>query len=492
MSESNKWLITVDALDSNNQAVTLRFSSGGYVDASDNYYDDRVIQAALFTNSLFAGTMYSAVAKPGFGETTLVNTDGGLDHLVDYAIDGRECKISLVTNSIITQILSGTATGLYFNDKTVSIKLKDYQVITDQVHPYSVYAGDNVLPNGLEGTSADIKGSKKPRIYGRVKNVKPVLVNTARYIYEVHDTTINPSNSVEITAVYDRGVLLDKHTHYTDLNLFMTDSVPSGKYITYKGYFKLGSLPSGEITCDAERDVVTASDVLEDLLSEIPLLYDSVSKSTFPSYEVGVSIEGEDTTSAILEKLCNGCGYYWYFNGNTVKTDKFRTNLTPVLTIDDSAIIDIRRSSSGAGSNGVPYKKVIVKGDKCHTVQTDLASSVSLERKAFTAIEYREAVAESLSTTTRHLLAEELTIESNLNNLTDCNTVAQNLLDYFSVRRDTVECTAYLVEIQSSIQIGGAVEIYSSKLGYSSGKVFVITGFTIDARRQRVELKLLG
>jgi hypothetical protein len=492
MSESNKWLITVDALDSNNQAVTLRFSSGGYVDTSDNYYDDRVIQAALFTNSLFAGSMYSAVAKPGFGETTLVNTDGGLDYLVDYAIDGRTCVVSLVKNNVITEILSGTATGLYFNDKTISIKLKDYQVTTDQVHPYSSYAGNNILPDGLEGTSSDIKGNKKPRIYGRVKNVKPVLVNTARYIYEVHDTTINPDNSVEITAVYDRGVLLDKHTHYTDLNLFMTDSVPSGKYITYKGYFKLGSLPSGEITCDAERDIITASEVLEDLLSEVSLQYDVVSKVSFPSYEVGFIVEGEDTTSAILERLCNGCGYYWYFNGNVVKTDSFRDDITSALTIDDSAIIDIRRSSSGAGSNGIPYKKVIVKGDRCHTVQTDLASSVSIERKAFTAVEYREANVESALTIARHLLAEELIIESDLNNLTDCNTVAQNLLDYFSVRRDTVECTAYLPEIQSSIQIGSAVEIYSSKLGYSSGKVFVITGFTVDARRQRVELKLLG
>lgn len=488
-----KWLCTIEALDASNNPVTLRFSSGGYIDSSANYYDDRIQQAALFSNALFAGSLYNAIAKPGFGETTLVNNDGALDYLADYAIDGRQCTISLVQGTVITPVLTATTTGFNFNANTVSVRLKDYQVQTDKVHVYSEYLGDNTLPDGLEGTSSDIKGNKKPRVYGAVQNMQPTLVNTARYIYEAHDDSINPAIGVEITSVYDRGVELTKHTHYTDLATFMTDSVPSGHYITYKGYFKLGSTPSGEVTCDVERDVTDAPSVIEQILGEVGLLYDNTSKAVFPAYNVGFVLTGAETTSQILEKLCNGCGYFWYFDGNVVKTDKFANPTSPVISLDDNDIIEISRSSLGAGSNGLPYKKVVVKGDKVETVQTDLAASVDAEYKAKVSAEYREAQAENAVTAARHLLAEELEVQSFNRSLTDCQTVASNLLDFFSIRRDSVELTAYISEdIASQIGIAKVVQVQSRKLGYSLGKTFVIVGFTLDAKRNRVQLKLLG
>ena len=64
----------------------------------------------------------------------------------------------------------------------------------------NLYGGTNVLPNGADGVTTDLKGSRKPRLFGTVLNIVPVCVNTVLLIYQVND---GPVHSID--AVYSRG-----------------------------------------------------------------------------------------------------------------------------------------------------------------------------------------------------------------------------------------------------------------------------------------------
>ena len=83
------WTLTIQARDAENQPQTLRFSQGIYLDEDDNFYDPRIQQPGLYEAGLYAGQLLNQ-SRSGYGETTLLNDDGGLDYLADYAVDGRE------------------------------------------------------------------------------------------------------------------------------------------------------------------------------------------------------------------------------------------------------------------------------------------------------------------------------------------------------------------------------------------------------------------
>ena len=81
----------------------------------------------------------------------------------------------------------------------------------DKAHQRVQYLGNNVLPNGLEGTADDIKGKTKPKVYGKVFNIEPMMVNTSKLIYQASDSDV-----YDIPNVYDKGAALTRGSDYAD------------------------------------------------------------------------------------------------------------------------------------------------------------------------------------------------------------------------------------------------------------------------------------
>lgn len=489
------WLIEIESLDELNQPSTLRFASGDYIDSSGNYWDKRIKQPALYTSSVYAGDFLKGTSKAGYGEAILVNADRGLDYLANHAVDGRVCKLFLMDETgTIKEIFSGTVQSISFSNSSVQIKLRDFQEILTKQHPYSTYAGDNVLPNGVEGVITDIKGKHKPKVYGIISNQQPVLVNTVKLIYESHDTSISPDVVPEITEVFDRGVLLDKHLHYTDYTLFLSDSVPSGKYITYKGYFRLGAPATGTVTCNTETNLQLAGDIFELICQEGGFSLNVSDKTDLNlSGQVGILMESNTSTTSLLDKICASFGAYWYFEDSQVRVKKISIPSVADVFIDDSAIINIERTATASGSNGLPVYRVNLKYDEVQQTQNDLAASVPDSTKSRVASKFRETKAEDLTVKTRHLLSDELTIETCIPTEAVAESSALSILDIVKSRRDFVTCTLRITpELAESIKISRVVNIQSYKLGYQLGKNFLILGFTLDARVSRVQLELFG
>jgi hypothetical protein len=218
MSDQVLWLAELTVYDPAIAGTrTLRYASGlGHVTGpsetpANAWYDPRIKQPALMKRDLFqSGTTYGR-SRVGYGDLVLLNDDGALDGLIDYGFDGRAVTIrrgepGAAYPAGFTTVLVGTMEQAEFSSSEVRVKLRDRQFELQVPLQPTKYAGDNVLPAGLEGVE-DLAGKPKPVLYGTVNNVPAVPVNTAKLIFQVA-AVLTGSACNEITAVYDRGIPL--------------------------------------------------------------------------------------------------------------------------------------------------------------------------------------------------------------------------------------------------------------------------------------------
>jgi hypothetical protein len=517
------WLLEIDALDDAGAEVTLRYSSAEY--RGEAPFEVRVRQPALYTIRA-SGLPFGGGSRSGFGEAVLVNKDGGLDFLADYAVDGRECRLTLYSetetfaesdawavlavdgdgntlavdgddNELLvdassTYVFFGTVTKLVDGDGTLSVRLRDFREALSEPHPHNVYAGTNSLPSGVEGVEADIKGRMKPRVYGSVSNATPVLVNTARLIYQFHD-----GGSVVVTALRDRGVVLTDDGEQASLTaLELATSPDPGHYIRFQGYVRLGAIPTGEVTGDIESTIATqAGDVFSLIAGEAG--YSIVSGEAAAINDagvVGLHITNETPTADLLDRITRSIGGYWAITqSGELTVRRLFAPYAPSVLITDAEIISMTRSATGTGDNGLPIWRVIVQGDRVETVQNEVAATAPASIAARVSAQYRQAIDEDPSVKYRHPLASELTIEGVLRDLDDCADVAERLGDLFGVRRDIVEVTARLEpNVLEAIRLGTEITVRSYRYGYTQGRDFIVLGHTLDARLGRATLFLWG
>lgn len=158
--------------------VDLYYSTHGFTSEpgdtpANNYYPPRLKQAYEFTRSMFSSGKLSGNSTPGAGSITLINRDGGLDALADYAWGGRRVRVWLGGKDFALSeyglIYDGTAEGLAFGDGEIVIRLRDLKYKFDREIQSAVFAG-----TGAEEGGADVLNRRKPLPYGICRNV-PLL-----------------------------------------------------------------------------------------------------------------------------------------------------------------------------------------------------------------------------------------------------------------------------------------------------------------------------
>ena len=196
-------------------AETLYFATKGFTSTpsdtpANTFFDPRVKVPASIRRTMFAPGRTFGQSQVGFGDLVLINEDGGLDFLEDYAFDGR--SITQYRGPEGAAFPGGYTKGLVAtmeqaipDSRSYRIKIRDRQDEVDIPLQPTKYDGDNSLPAGLEGVAGDLKGKPKPICYGVVKNIAPPLVNTSKLIYQVNDGTV-----ASVDEVYDAGIQLKK------------------------------------------------------------------------------------------------------------------------------------------------------------------------------------------------------------------------------------------------------------------------------------------
>lgn len=440
------------------------------------------------------------------GEIVLVNTDGRFDAWIDYSFEGRAVTIRAGEAGAAypagwSTLMTATVDSLALTDRTVTLRLRDKQLLLDTAVLVNRYAGTNVLPNGLEGVAGDLKDKPKPRTFGAVTGIAPPCVNTSKLTYQVNDGAV-----ADIVAVYDRGVSLTKGADFATSALLQAASPAASTYITCfaEGYFRLGSAPAGLITADVTQGAAPANRTTAQTLKALALIAgvapgdvvaaDVTALDSANSAVIGLYIDDDRTARDAMDQVAASVGAFYGFD----PAGGFRMGLltaasgTPVLALEARQILSIERRSPK--DNGVPVWSATVRYGLNYSVQTsDIATAVTAPRRAIIAAEYRAEKAADAAVKSKYLTAGELTVDTLLSAQADAATEAARQLALYKVRRDIFDVTVPL-EVYAGLPLNfmDVVSITHRRYGLASGKSFRLLGRRIELARRRVTLTLWG
>lgn len=476
------------------------------------HYEGRIQQAANLERSLFQTQRTTGRSRIGYGALVLTNMDGGLDGLLDLSFVGRRITISLGTvtasGTTWTTVLRGTMEQAELSWQRVTIKVRDRLLDIAKPIQQTRYAGNNVLPAGLEGVAGDLKGKPKPRVFGRVWNVAPPCVNTDRRIYQIHAGSALQS----LGEVYDRGVPLTAGASYAS-QADMEANVPAANQYrlwndaTAGAFIRLGSAPTGLITVDAVQGAPVANRTVGQLFSAILTFAgipvadinaaDITALDAAAGYECGVYAghKADVTPLQLLDELCASAGAWYAVDA----TGAFRLGRVAIPTsgsvgtLTATDILRVERVNSLDPGVGVPAWKVKVGYRRIYEVQDDLSNNVTDARKSFFQNEYRRVETSDAAVQTANLLAPEMEFLTVLSNESDANTEASRLLTLYKTRRDMYRVTVRVdAALAAVLDLGRVVTLQLPRFGLSAGKLFLIIGIETNMRNFQFDLTLWG
>jgi hypothetical protein len=517
--EKTIYLVEITAYDSSIPGTrVLRYASAPGLmtrpteTPANAHYDPRLLQPISFKRTMFSNARVTGGATVGAGEIVLDNVDQVLAGLRDFGIDGRDVVVRLgpvggAYPGDFTVILTGTAEQAEVGAEVVTIRLRDRLELLDQPLQANLYAGNNALPSGAEGVATDIKGQRKPLLFGARGQVLPVLVNTAKLIYQVHDGALD-----YIETVYDRGIALSgSGTDHANLAALEAATIAAGEWDTCHalGLFRLGASPAGRVTADAYGDatggyVNTASRIVERILvgrCGIPSGdLDAASFTGLASaapYVVGEHFTGETSRQQAIDAILAGVGG-WLVPTRTGTWQVGRLvapSGSPAHIFSDAAIEKLDTRATRDAGAGLPVWQVRLRGLRYSPANAaDLAppASVGIALHAALTSEWRDTAVTDAAVKTKHLLAPEMQLDTPIQGLSDLATEAARLLALHKVRRDYVQARVALTQANAAVDLGAVVRLVTPRLGYTAGRDFVVVGVEHDGKRRHVTLDLWG
>lgn len=499
------------AIDSDGTLRTFYVGTDGFQTAPTDAPANQAFDAALAEPgniglTAFSDARTSGASKLEVGEVVIRNLDGDYDAWTDYSFDGRRIVIRRGEGGAypagFKTIFTGTMESVTVTLDSVVIATKDKSAILDLPVLTTKYAGTNVGPVGLEGTSDDLKGSVKPRVYGRVFNIAPPCVNTSKLTFQVSDRAVG-----EIGDVYDRGVALTFGVDHATSSALTAATIGSGLYHTClaEGLFRLGSTPTGIITADAasstdDADMVVSA-VLADLAIDASIAPADLDSQEFAElnadapYVVGLYLDDESTTFREAMDLVAGSVGAWYgFDAAGVfRCAQLKAPGEPVAEIIEADVLD-GFERGVADDNGIPAWRVTVRYRRFWTTQdTDLAGSVAADRRAALAEEYRSITVEDETVKHQWLKATEITVDTLLVNAADAQAEANRLLALRRVRRDLFEVPLDVDALNDCVfDLMKTVELTHSRFGLAGGRAFRVLSRRLELGFRAIRLKLWG
>lgn len=345
---------------------------------------------------------------------------GEWDALLGWSFNGRKAELYWVPANVWADrvlVSTGTLEQPVADEATLRFPLSDPRGALDAPLQTDTFAGDNVAPDGVQG-SADKKGKSRPIVYGTVSNVDAAdwLVNSQRAIY-------NPADKAcTVLCVRDGAVPLAASTIRGSLaSLEAADNVPpSGGYDLYAGtegtYIRLGSNPGSRLTFDLQEGATEADRTHAQVWKRIrtercgtdsgdidDTSVDAV--DALDGHEVGFFFKGGETRAdAINEVLSSLVGLErqnldgtWSLARLDPPDISEDASVTLVLhqggslAPDERPLLSLEYARPGYQPNGTPPFRVDVQWGRNNTVMTsgDFAGSAAPRLKDKFASEWR-------------------------------------------------------------------------------------------------------
>lgn len=475
---------------------------------ASEFYEPTLIQPAAMSCSIPADAVGGALTG-GYSELTLDNTDGSLDYLRDYYFDGYTITIksgydNAAYSTFVTRTIAILAGQPTFGRSTVTFRLQSRIESLNTPLQTLIYGGTNVLPNGLDGTPDDLKGKRRPLIFGRVAAFTPEVVNTSLLIYEVSTGACD-----DIINAYDSGAYLNRGAEYTDLAAFQAATVAAGSFAVYKAgptYIKLGQKPFGTLAlCVAEKwdyTLITAAAIVKRVLQLAGYTAADWIDADFAALDAvnagscGIVVEPDETVASVIARLCGAVGAWFTFNA----LNKFRIGrldapaATASITITDDDID--APGAEGQSSAQVALRRVTMQGDINYAVQQPSAlagSVVTANRTAWWGAESRDQESYNSVVHSTRLLAKEGVYRSVQNGISTLSAEGSRRLDLFSGRRDPIQLPLTGVDDWlDALDFGMTVNLQSDRAGYSAGRHMVVVGLDPNLAKNKLDVTLWG
>lgn len=406
----------------------------------------------------------------------VINYDGDFitfaDFLTEWVVKGRDIVIRLGGNELNYSdygiIFTGKMDSVSWTEKQITITIYDIQKkIKDIIISSNTFAAGSNMPERTVGKT-------KPVCFGYVKNITPIMINTNKKQYQVHDVNIGGALE-DITAVYDNGI-----------------SVPFTKQLS-TGCFVMTNTPSGRVTCDVKGSQFssvfqyTAGGIIEGLLldpnagglttSDI----DSVMMTTFKSampYKLGAYFSKSTSLLKIFDTLTIGLPVWYGFSrlGKFQIAEFAEPAGTAIGEITDFEIIS---NSFKADIEKVLYWKIIQGYAKDYSFRAQYSFETP----------YAYEIVSDSDITDLYLNAVIWDYaKSELYESADALIVAQKWLDLLGEKRIIISITCKSILFQ--YEMGDIIQLNSNKL--SINQKFCIIGLEENYIKNTIRLTLWG
>ncbi|MEO0496885.1 MAG: hypothetical protein AAF141_05875 [Pseudomonadota bacterium] len=505
-----RYIVEVDAYDPvAAQEETQRFASqyGGFTTAAtdtpaNTHFKPVLKNPGNFERRLFARSTTQGRSDVGFGEIVLDNTNGSLDFLIDYAFDGRACRLYRWDDTGLFSsrelIITGTVEQPDFSETEITLLFRDRLAeLNDTQLTQEVYAGATTSTgNSAEGRPEDIQGQPKPVGFGVLLSVPAVPVNVFDLLYQ---PTSRPMASVQ--AVRDAGVALTATSNYADIPALRAASLSPGQYATCfsLGLIRLGGSPSGVIAVDFTTLDTTAADIVDAMLLYAGFgglsVVSRIDLNAINAAPCGIWVNGTDSVLRAATTVLNSIGAYLTVNrsGQFIAGRLDLPTGTPQATWRDYEYLrGVERVRTGDQGQGVPAKAVTVRYARrwSNEAADSFAGSLSAEDRALLSQEYQSVKEEDATVAVKHLLAPELTFDTLLTNQADAEAEATRRLNIYKARRDRFELS--LPARLGPIDLGDEYGLQLNRYGLENGKSFRLIGLVEDYESETLTAEIWG
>lgn len=460
---------------SGGSTVTRYMATHGFVTTptdspASTAYEDIVLEVPQIRSQMAEALRGRSLVS--YGDIDIDNSSGARDSWLTEAWDGRPVRLYVGdpswSKADFRLVFSGTVEDIQARDSaTLTLRIRDRQRLLD-------VPACTTLIGGTDST----KDARRPICYGEVKNIRPVLIDSATRKYAVHDGQIQA-----VDAVYVDGASTASYT--ADLSA---------------GTITLTAALTGALTADVRGSktggvyVSTAADIAQRLVTERTTLtsgdIDSASISalnTAISATMGLYVAQDNATVLqALDTLLLGIGgYYAVGRDGKLTVGQFAApSGAAVLTLDAD---DVEENSVELVRRILPSKSVRLGYARFWDVSNNGATSLTEAQRE--RLQQPYLVAKATNTLVGHILAVDEDLQPTcLLSGAAASTEASRQASLWGQLRYVYRLAGFTAAQQ--VKLGDVIALNLGRFGLSGATLARVVGLRESLTGGRIELEV--
>ena len=487
--------------DAGGGTTTYYMGTSGYATKptdtpANTYIAPRIKSVGSFRRELFSGTRVTGAVRPSFGEIVLMNSDGGLDAWVGYAISGAKVVVRIGDEDAAypadyTTVYIAYAQHLVADFSEIRLRLRDRLNLLEQPLVTSQFTG----AGGFEGTTG-MAGKLKQWVSSDPGFFPPILIDAALQLYFVQSTGTGGLKAA--FKVYEGAIEITRDSDYPDAATCLSTSPSPGNVRFWFGagdggpvYFRLGSVPQFDLRIFAAGYTSGGSAFGFGVLAALA----GISGAPY-GFSVGAQLVDDNRT--YIDVMEDSCKLSFGYFGMT-RLDDF---VSGVFTVPGATAVYSFNHHNAKSWSRTPTQDMdapvwSLSANVGRTYPSNVAAGASATNKDYMQREpwWTSFVKTDAAIKTANPGAVAVVVDADgryVPNIEAQNTFTSGYFARYGVRRDFYTCTVPLTAETIALELHDTVEIKLPRFGLESGKKMRIITQQIDCDRREITYGMWG